>query len=318
MTAPRPRTPAAPSPAVALALAARAALAAGDRPKAERLWWRLALSARNIAVRLAHMYAGCLPYEDLVQEGLIGCYRAAVKYDPARGVGFPTLARWWARAQVHRSVERTGQAVSMSSWASETVRMADLVTTELERQGIRPTQALVIERMAGMPGCAPRHLAEALAARRGVMSTDAPIPGTDVPFGDTLPAPEQDPGQGMDDARQLAWLAVAVEALPEREREVIRRRYVEGETLSQVGVAIGLSRERVRQIERIALCRLRGDPIPTKATGYQKLDPGERASRALDSGEDPVRAAARLGFASASAMVDAALDWRRAARSAAA
>ena len=113
---------------------ARSAHAALSR--ADGLRWRLAMSGSHIARGEARKLSGLLmSEEDLVQEGYIGLMKAARRYDPARGLRFSTYAHWWVRAQITRTIDRSGRAVHVSAMAVDQARTLRKFRDELEAAG---------------------------------------------------------------------------------------------------------------------------------------------------------------------------------------
>lgn len=215
---------------------------------AEALWWELAASAEAVAIREARRCGPPLPLEDRIQEARVGVYRAARIFDAARKLRFATHARWWARAQVTRATEQAGRPIRLSTMASELVRYARRI------EGTVNEQAAVL-------GCDAGLLAAAQSALC-VASLDAPVlfdDGDETSLGSLLAAPVEDGDGGIDSASRWAAVARALERLPARERAVLERRYGLGrepEPLTAIGAALGVSRERTRQIEADALVDL--------------------------------------------------------------
>jgi RNA polymerase sigma factor (sigma-70 family) len=221
----------------------RKAVAEFERAKA--LWWELAVSAVHIAEHEAHHCKGPLGLEDNGQEGLIGLYDAAKRFDPNRGIRFTTYARWWARARITRAIAQGGRAIAFSSHA----------------EGI-----LINARKA--PNATPGEQADAIGVSRtvyaaiqramNVASLDNPL-GTD---GDGTHLELVPDDNAVDADEELHWRTLAervgpaLRALPARERLIVER-HLRGETLTSVGHRIRLSRERVRQLEALAFGRLR-------------------------------------------------------------
>lgn len=244
--------------ATELARQAQAHVAAGRTTQAEALWWQMAQGVYGLIVPIARRYAVGAAMDDLLQEGLIGAYVAATKYDPARGTQFSTMARWWARAYIHRANERdTG--VTISSWGNETLRRADCVIAEHEAAGRTPTAEQLLDELRGTKGVSAAVLHDAMAARRGVLSSDAPVgPYDELRLGDTLTAGEADPALGVEVDRALA-------EMPQREAEALIRWVVHGETMEAIGAEFGCGRERVRQLIRTGIARATGQALPKSA-----------------------------------------------------
>jgi len=220
---------------------------------------RMINSNLRLVISIAKRYQGHdVPLLDLVQDGVIGLNRAAEKFDWRRGFKFSTYATWWIRQACQRSISSQSATIRVPTHVHERrlklARIAGRLRTQLGRE---PTR----EELAEAAELSPRHVDEALDAAEAPVSLNQRVGADDEGelgdlFGDPFAADPED--QAVDSLQRLE-VRRALSRLPERERCVLELRFgLDGDPqpLEKIGKELGISRERVRQIEGEAMAQL--------------------------------------------------------------
>ncbi len=231
----------------------------GDRKARERM----VLGNLRLVVDVARRYAGRgLELMDLIEEGNLGLLHAVEKFDPSRGVRLSTYATYWIRRAIRRAAQSSVRTIRIPAYMVEVVAHAKQAQAELRDEFGRDPPIEDVARALDLDATRARLLQRALAAE--TTSIYQSIGGTqsDLTLASVIKARDVDrPERVVFDRMQLRMLSGLLETIDEREARILALRFglePEGpKTLREVGRRVGLSRERVRQIEKKALQKLK-------------------------------------------------------------
>ncbi|GGH31496.1 RNA polymerase factor sigma-32 [Alsobacter metallidurans] len=219
-----------------------------------------------IAARFRH-YG--LPMADLIQEGHVGLLEAGARFEPEREVRFSTYATWWIRASIQDYILRNWSIVRGGTSSAQKALFFNLrrIRARLSQSAAGDSTIDVHQEIATAVGVSRNDVALMEARLSGSdMSLNAPLTDNDsgaaerVDFlVDNAPLPDEAVGEAIDSERRVKWLRSALTVLSERELNILRERRLSEQTatLESLGDRLGISKERVRQIESRALEKLR-------------------------------------------------------------
>jgi len=218
---------------------------------------------RPLVLKIASRYRGHgLPLGDLIQEGHIGLLEAAHRFDGARDVRFATYAQWWIKSAIQEFALRNASAVRVVTSSRQKSLMFALNRLLGAGGALAPEDRAYLARRYSVSFAAVDRMSVRIGARD--QSLDAALtPGSDLRLVDAIaddrPSPEAAALEADEAQQRTRLLAAALAALPERERRIVEERHLSGEAplLREIGRRLGVSKERVRQLEKRALARLR-------------------------------------------------------------
>ena len=210
-----------------------------------------------------------LPMSDLIQEGHVGLLEAAARFEPEREVRFSTYATWWIRASIQDYILRNWSIVRGGTSSSQKALFFNLrrLRARLAQTTDQRPRPVIHAEIAKAIGVSANDVALMDSRLSGPdMSLNAPIHESEGGAADRqdflvdkVPLPDETVTELIDGERRLTWLRSALSVLNERELMIVKERRLQedGATLESLGESLGISKERVRQIENRALEKLR-------------------------------------------------------------
>lgn len=222
---------------------------------------RMIRSNLRLVVKIAHDYSNFgLPLLDLISEGNIGLIKAVERFDPDKGGKLSTYAAWWIKQSIKRALANQSKTIRLPVHLIEKIarirKASNQLQDELGREATNDEIAYVV-------GMSPGKVAHLKSVSVRPASLDAPVgDGEDTRFGDLVGDESMaNPYENVSGKALLGDIRDLIDSLDKREGDIIRMRFgLDGQTpltLEEVGEAFGITRERVRQLQNMALMKMR-------------------------------------------------------------
>jgi RNA polymerase primary sigma factor len=229
---------------------------------------RMIESNLRFVVNVAKKYQNQgIPLGDLINEGNTGLMTALEKFDPEKGYHFISYAVWWIRQSIMKAINEKSRAVRLP--LNRTNELLQIQKAQRSLMKDLSTEDPSMEEIGNLTGFEPEHVANLLSISRDMVSLDAPLfnDGNASNIGDFLEDESQNPEQSLLDQSLKDDVRTLLSSLTEKEREILELRFgLDGKnpmSLKEIGELYNLTKERIRQIEKKALERLR-NPAKSK------------------------------------------------------
>ncbi len=238
-----------------------------------------------IAISKHYAHRG-LALSDLVEEGNVGLIRAAQGFDPAQGARFSTYASWWIKQAIKRTLINSQQAIHIPAYMVELIARWKIETRKFEADNSRPPTILELSKVMGIPVRKLNIVKKAITAYNSPNQAPKSIGGEEPNFNDLFTDTRTSgPVEKISSREDFSVILKLLDSIDHRDAHVLRLRFgLEGQeplTLKEVGDQVGLTRERVRQIEVDALKKLYTrmmDDKPLRFSNDATDSPNVRAS----------------------------------------